>query len=106
MSERILQYKEVRKCFPDKSGLPVLPGEMHVYLFGEVPEGVRYHCPCGCGSLIYTPVCIGEKAPGDWLFSRGPDGPTLFPSIRWTCGCKAHFNIENGKTIIHADSGK
>lgn len=106
MRQPITEYKEVRKCFPDESGAAVLPGEMFVYLENEVPQGVRYLCPCGCGNEIYTPVCVDKKTEHHWLFSRGPNGPTLFPSIRWTSGCKAHFNIENGKVITHADSGK
>lgn len=106
MGTPITEYREVRKCFPDESGLPLLSGEMHVYLIGEVPEAVNFLCPCGCGNKTYTPVTVGVKEEHSWLFSRGPNGPTLYPSIRWTGGCKAHFNITDGKVIVHGDSGK
>jgi len=103
--------------------------EVH-YKFGEVPNDMRvqsdtfvvmsdengvcavdFQCPCGCGSECYTPVTDATKGQPKterhWLFSRGPTGRvTLSPSIRYTGGCKAHFNIEDGKVIMHDDSGK
>lgn len=103
---QITEYIEVRKCFPDESKLPILPGEMHVYLENEIAQGVNFLCPCGCGHETYTPVTQDEKEPHHWQFSRGPNGPTLSPSIRWLSGCKVHFNITDGKVIIHGDSGK
>lgn len=76
---------------------------------GEV-FAVDFRCPCGCGSTCYTPVTDATKGQAKterhWLYSRGPNGVTLSPSIRYTGGCKAHFNITDGKAIIHSDSGK
>ncbi len=106
MGTPITQYKEVRKCFPDETGIPVQPGEMFVLLDNEVAQGVRFICPCGRGNEIWTPVTEGKKEEHHWLFSRGPNGPTLSPSIRWLSGCKAHFNIDDGKVTLHGDSGK
>lgn len=71
---------------------------------------VNFRCPCGCGSECYTPVTDATKGQPKterhWLFARGPNGVTLSPSIRYTGGCKAHFNITDGKVILHGDSGK
>ena len=107
---KIDKYVVVRKCFPDDSGAEILPGEMHVYLLAEEPQAVNFICPCGCGSHCYTPITTkARQRDGQrpmWDFSHGPNGPTLTPSIRWTGGCKAHFNITDGKVITHGDSGK
>ena len=93
--------------------------------FGEVPQGlppigefwvieedgkvtaVTFLCPCGCGHETYTPVTDATKGEAKterhWLYSAGP---TLTPSIGFTSGCKAHFNITNGEAVMHGDSGK
>ena len=78
------------------------PGVMQVIYKNGVPYAVDFICPCGCGSSCYTPLKASNREPS-WAYSPGP---TLTPSIRWTGGCKAHFNITDGKTIIHGDSGK
>jgi hypothetical protein len=71
---------------------------------------VTFRCPCECGAECYTPVDDATKGQPKterhWLFSRGPNGVTLYPSIRYTGGCLAHFTITDGKVAIHGDSGK
>ena len=89
----------------------IKPGEMLVLLDENgVVAAVDFHCPCGCGSDCYTPVTDATKGQAKterhWLYSRGPNGVTLTPSIRYTSGCRAHFNITDGKVIVHGDSGK
>lgn len=44
------------------------------------------------------PVCHGT--------GKQPGAVTLSPSVRYTGGCKAHFNITDGKTVMHGDSGR
>jgi len=91
---------------------PGLPkeGEIQVFYEGDKPLMVDFRCPCGCGHTCPTHLKEeGEKKLNDrhWVFSRGPNGGvTLTPSIRWTGGCLAHFNITDGEAIIHPDSGK
>lgn len=79
-------------------------GTMWVFMEGDKPEAVNFLCPCGCGSECYTP--LGLNHPRKWEYEKGPNGPTLKPSIRYTGGCKSHFNITNGKVVWHGDTGK
>lgn len=73
-------------------------------------SAVSFRCPCGCGNECYTPVTDASKGQPKterhWLYSKGTNGPTITPSIRYTGGCKAHFNITDGKVQLHNDSGK
>lgn len=108
----ILEYVEVVKSFPHTDGSPI-GNEFWVLLSNDGVEAVTFRCPCGCGCgrECYTPVTDATKGQPKtdrhWLFSRGPDGrPTLSPSIRYTGGCKAHFNITELKTVMHGDSGR
>lgn len=70
---------------------------------------VDFLCPCGCGQECYTPVTDATKGQPKtsrhWLYARGPNGLTITPSIRYTGGCKAHFNVTDGKVEFHGDSG-
>jgi hypothetical protein len=101
----ITEYREERHEFGNNtlSGLPP-PGVMWVFMENGEPCSVDFLCPCGCGSSCYTPLRMNH--PHHWNYSKGSNGPTLSPSIRYTGGCKAHFNITDGKVIIHGDSGK
>jgi hypothetical protein len=102
----ITEYREERHAFGE-AGLPSHPppGVMWVFMEGDTPVAVNFLCPCGCGAECYTP--LEGPRPHKWAYSKGPNGgPTLSPSIRYLGGCKAHFNIEDGKSIIHGDSGK
>ena len=106
----IESYVEERHEF-GKEELPVPPpGVMYVFYEEDKPVSVSFLCPCGCGSECYTPLLQGNDDPKwvnrRWGYKKGPNGPTLTPSIRFTGGCKAHFNITDGKTIVHSDSGK
>lgn len=109
--DKITEYKEVRKPYPCNDGLDPQPGEIFIFLDNEVAQAVNFICPCGCGSQCYTPLVRPDRPRTEgnrpiWDFSRGPNGVTISPSIRYTGGCKAHFNITDGKVIIHGDSGK
>lgn len=108
MGDKIHEYTETRIPF---GNIPVdarvNPGEFWTMVDAGKVVAVTFLCPCGCGSECYTPVTDatagGVKSERHWLYSAGP---TLSPSIRYTGGCKAHFNIENGKTVFHGDSGQ
>lgn len=101
----ITEYREERHPFgADNLPLAPPPGVMWVFMENGVPVSVDFRCPCGCGSSCYT-VLRGNH-PQRWDYSLGPNGPTLTPSIRYLGGCKAHFNITDGKVIMHGDSGK
>lgn len=104
----IESYTEQRHKFGEAPSTAPEPGVMWVLTEddGSV-SAVNFRCPCGCGSECYTPVTDATKGQPKterhWLYS---EGPTLSPSIRYMGGCKAHFNITNGKSIMHGDSGK
>lgn len=104
----IAEYKPVRFdrwLNPDER---VPPGEIWIFhnpIDGQL-EGVDFVCPCGCGSRCWTPVTPSDqpKQERHWQFDEKTT--TISPSIRWLSGCKAHFNITNGKTVMHGDSGQ
>jgi hypothetical protein len=101
------RYIEVRRCWGTEEHREIKPGEMHVYLYDEVPMMVDFLCPCGCGSTCPTHlVRDGVETERHWRFRRDAGGVTLTPSIRYLSGCRAHFNITNGEAVFHADSGK
>ena len=106
----IAEYVEVIKTFPHSDGSPT-GNEFWVLVSDGKVEAVTFRCPCGCGSECYTPVTDATKGQPKterhWLFSRGASGkPTLTPSIRYTGGCKAHFNVTELRTVMHGDSGR
>ena len=110
MGEPIQSYTEEKRAFGEVQGFPG-PGEFWTLLDKDgAAVAVDFLCPCGCGSECYTPVTDATKGQPKterhWLYSSGPGGPTLSPSIRYLGGCKAHFNITDGKAVIHGDSGK
>lgn len=97
----ITEYKEQDVEWAGSDiGAPPL-GVMFVFCDNGVPKMVNFLCPCGCGNLCPTHLATPDrpKQPNDrrWNFSRGPNGPTLDPSIRWTSGCRSHFTITDGK---------
>lgn len=81
---------------------------MFVVKQGDKVRMVDFRCPCGCGHCVPTHVTEEPHNKTDlvWIYSNTGAGPSLYPSIRWTGGCKAHFNIEFGKVKFHGDSGK
>ena len=105
MSQTTLVYVEERYPFGVEN-LPRTPpaGVMWVFVENDAPVSVDFLCPCGCGSSCYTP--LRGNHPQRWEYSKGPNGPTLKPSIRYFGGCKAHFTITDGKVEVHGDSGK
>jgi Family of unknown function (DUF6527) len=103
MTEPITKYVEERHEFGEADCPNPVPGVMQVFYEDGIPVMVDFLCPCGCGSTCPThlvpPV---EKHKGRrWEFYPGPK---LVPSVRFTGGCKAHFNIEDGGVVkMHAD---
>jgi hypothetical protein len=63
-------------------------------LYASNRFGAAAHlCPCGCGSKIRTPL-----GPTEWTLTKGPQGPTLYPSIgNWQLPCRSHYWIRDGK---------
>lgn len=103
----IESYTEVVCEFGGKDpGVPK-DGEMQVFYENGIPQMVDFKCPCGCGYTCPTPVSEkGKKEIRHWEFWKNNKGEiTLSPSIRWTGGCFAHFNITEGKVQLHGDSG-
>lgn len=106
------EYVEKRLVFGEAPQGKPEPNEVWVMVSpdGERVEAVSFLCPCGCGSECYTPVTDADKGEPKterhWLFSSKDGKVTLSPSIRYTGGCKAHFNITDGKAVMHGDSGK
>jgi hypothetical protein len=103
MTTPISQYREERYGF-GAIGLIPEPGIMWILIENGQPVAVDFLCPCGCGRSCYT--TLGLNHPRKWVYSSGPNGPTLSPSIRWLSGCKSHFTITDGKVTMHEDSGK
>lgn len=99
---KLSSYTEVKKVFGERQGEPD-SGIIEVYYAedGQI-KGIAYVCPCGCDRTIWTPIKNGEKEPGYCQYQD----LTLTPSVRWMCGCNAHFNITKGLVVWHGDSGK
>jgi hypothetical protein len=112
----ITSYREERYeadadcCWPPSVKEPLLPGVMRVLYFNGVADMVEYLCPCGCGCPhpTFMPTQERKRTPERhlWEYKLEQNGPTLTPSIRCLAGCKSHYNIEDGKVIMHGDSGK
>lgn len=105
MGQPISQYVEQKIDFGKAPQTGPKPGEFWTFVEDGKVMAVNFICPCGCGHECYTPVTLENEPKQDrhWVYSAGP---TLTPSIRYLSGCKAHFNITNGKPVMHADSGK
>lgn len=109
-----MPYRAVTRPFGTRDDVKPAYGEMVVYVdeHGE-PQMVDFLCPCRCGNACPTHVVpIADKMAGKnkdawtnscWGFDLAT--LTIYPSIRWTGGCRAHFNITNGRTVWHGDSG-
>jgi hypothetical protein len=84
---------------------PLAPGIMRVLYVNGMPEMCDYLCPCGCGMPCptYFENDHRKRTPERhlWDFSKGPNGPTLSPSVLHTGGCKSHYNITDGKVTMH-----
>ena len=103
----ILEYETVEVKWGDQRPKPE-PGIMQVVKDGPKIRMVDFLCPCGCGHTVPTPVTEDpkEQRASVWIYSDVGDGPSLYPSIRWNSGCKAHFHIKKGKTEFCGDSGQ
>lgn len=116
MPYTITRYVVERHEWATSDPSTLRPGVMQVFYEGDVVRMVDFLCPCGCGNRCPTHVItMAEKMDQErqqqsewerhcWGFDANT--VTLHPSIRWTGGCKAHFNITNGEVFIHPDSGK
>ena len=114
MSEPITSYVEKTVSYGGADARDPVGNEMLVFLddgtFGNppgTPMMIDFRCPCGCNQKCPTHLITTERSSDrHWGFSRGPNGITLTPSIRYLNGCKTHFNVTDGRAIIHGDSGK
>ncbi len=102
----ILEYETQDVKWGDDRGKPA-PGIMFVVKQGNKVRMLDFLCPCGCGYTVPTFVTEdpANKTQNVWIYSD-VNGPTLYPSIRWQGGCKAHFHIEQGKVRFCTDSGQ
>lgn len=74
-----------------------------VYAIGE--NGHLWHvtflCPCGCGARISLNL-LPDDSPR-WRLEERSDGPTLFPSVWRTAGCRSHFILRRGRVLWCSD---
>lgn len=81
----------------------ILQPEFVEYIPSELEEGILYismkykavghKCPCGCGNLVFTPLC-----PPFWQLYYDGKGVSLFPSIgNGSFDCKSHYWIINNE---------
>lgn len=77
-----------------------IPNELKpgiLYISEEYGAAVHL-CPCGCGSIVRTPLGSTE-----WSLDVTGNKPSLYPSIgNWLLPCQSHYWITRGK-IIWAD---
>ena len=68
------------------------PGILYV---AEKFGAAAHLCPCGCGTIVRTPLDQTE-----WSLEETEEGPTLDPSIgNWQESCQSHYWITRGKVI-------
>ena len=68
------------------------PGILYV---AEEFGAAAHLCPCGCGTVVRTPLDQTE-----WSLEETEEGPTLDPSIgNWQEPCQSHYWIERGKVV-------
>jgi hypothetical protein len=98
---RVSEYKEQVCGWDDPDLGPPPPGVMFVFLKDGNPHMVDFQCPCGCGRSCQTYLTDGGLQPEGrrWTYSKGPNGPTIAPSMSYHSGCGSHFTITNGKVI-------
>ncbi len=102
----IAEYTQERKEFggPDEGNPP--PDVMWVYYEHDVPVMLDFLCPCGCGNTCPTHLVPPGEPHKERRWAFDANTTTITPSIRFLNGCKWHFNVTNGKVIVHADSGR
>ena len=91
-----MTYEFVDNMLTDEQ-IDIQPGK--VYLVGP-PQSkwvAFLICPCGCGEKLGLNM-ISNAAPR-WTADVATQ--TLTPSVRRMVGCKTHFSIKQGMTIIH-----
>lgn len=104
----ILEYKQtiLTAWLPHEARYSPPPGEFWTFIVNGVLHAVCFRCPCGCGAECYTPVTPKSEPKQEHYWQYDQVSMTITPSIRYLNGCKAHFNITNGKIVFHGDSGK
>lgn len=68
-----------------------------IYLVGEdgILEHVSMLCPCRCGDIVNLNLLPDERPL--WSTETHGDGTvSLFPSVRRTKGCRAHYWVKQG----------
>jgi hypothetical protein len=63
------------------------PGILYV---AEQYKAAAHMCPCGCGSIVRTPL-------NRWTLTETETGPSLDPSVgNWGEQCQSHYWIDRG----------
>lgn len=64
---------------------------------GNENAGIRYMCPCGCGTISALNIQLGPNKPGRyWGWNGSLDKPTLTPSIQRLDDCHWHGYLDTG----------
>ena len=71
----------------------------------EGPRGIRFTCPCGCGSsgALYFRGRMppGEPARPSWEWDGNRGYPTLKPSIQRNSACRWHGFLTRGYWVLN-----
>lgn len=68
------------------------PGVLYV---AEEFGAAAHLCPCGCRTIVRTPLDQTE-----WSLEETDEGPTLDPSVgNWQDPCQSHYWIERGRVV-------
>lgn len=59
-----------------------------------VPRSIVMLCPDGCGEMLT--INLDRRAGKAWRFYESKRGPSLYPSVWRTSGCRSHFIIWEG----------
>jgi hypothetical protein len=59
-------------------------------------SGLRFVCPCGCGSVGFTPIRPGYTG-SSWQWDGNEAQPTLTPSIQKLTPCRWHGYLTKGE---------
>lgn len=68
------------------------------------PKWITFKCPCECGETLLLSTSKTRRP--RWSLAVDSRGrPSVFPSVRRTDGCFAHFWVRNGRIEWCADTG-
>ena len=71
-------------------------GEAVVVTRGR-PRSLVMRCPDGCGQIIV--VNLDDRSGKAWELDLRKEGPTLYPSVWLSGGCKSHFIVWRGRIL-------